>query len=313
MKASRSNNLTGALRHRNFALIWTGQFVSLVGQGIFTVALPLEVLRTKGTGLDLGVVMAARTLPAVLLLLAGGALVDRWSRRLVMLISDAVCGVAAGIVAVLIATGHQGLWLLAILSAVFGVASAFFKPASSAIMPEVLPADQLLSASSLNSLSQSFCKYLIGPVTGGVLVATVGTAWAFGLNAASFLFSAVLLLFVTRTGKPKPVAPGGSLAAEIREGLQYCRAQAWLWWSMIGVGVATVACYAPIVLLVPLLVEVKFGGGGLSLGLVFGASGVGGAIAAAAASKWPPGRPLRATWLAWSGVGLAAIATALAP
>ncbi|MFE7563237.1 MFS transporter [Kitasatospora sp. NPDC057500] len=303
--------ITAALRHRDFALLWSGQLVSLAGDGIFTVALPLEVLRRTGRAFDLGIVVTARTVPAVLLLLAGGALVDRLSRRLVMLVSDLCCALAVGLVAVLMATGRAGLWELAALSAVFGVASAFFKPASSAVVPEVLPAELLVSAGSLSSLSHSVAKYLLGPLAGGVLVAAIGNTWAFGLNAVSFAASAVCLALMRRTPRPEP--SGGTLLDGIREGLRYCRSVPWLWWSMIAVGIANITCYAPITVLLPVLVKDVFHGGAVALGALFAAGGVGGALAAASAGRRPPRRRMTAIWAAWSGVGAATVALALAP
>ena len=176
MSADPGPRVTGALRHRDFALLWAGQTVSLAGNGVFTVALPLEVLRLTGSSLELAVIVSARTVPAVLLLLVGGTLVDRMSRRLVMLVSDAVCAVCVGAVALLLAVGKAGLWELAALSAVFGAASAFFKPASTAITADILPPGLLMSASSLSSLSASLAQYLVGPLAGGIIVAATGPA-----------------------------------------------------------------------------------------------------------------------------------------
>src|SRR5579859_1874492 len=247
MPGKPAPRVTGALRHRDFALLWSGQTVSLVGNGVFTVALPLEVLRLTGSPVQLALIVAARTVPAVLLLLLGGTVVDRMSRRLVMLASDSVCGACVGAVAILIAAGAAGLWELAVLSAVFGVANAFFKPASTAITPDILPPELLVPASSLSSLSQSLAQYLLGPLAGGLIVAATGTAWAFGHDAVSFAVSAGCLAVMRPT--PRPAGPGSPLREGIAEGLRYCRSQPWLWWSMIALGIGNLACYVPLVVL----------------------------------------------------------------
>ncbi|MGH3149699.1 MAG: MFS transporter [Streptosporangiaceae bacterium] len=303
---------TAALRQRDFALLWSGQTVSLAGNGVFTVALPLEVLRLTGSSLDLALIVSARTIPAVVLLLVGGTLVDRLPRRLVMLVSDGCCGLSVGLVAVLIAAGRGRLWELATLSAAFGVASAFFKPASTAITPEIVPGELLVSASSLSSLSQSLAQYLLGPLAGGVIVAATGTAWAFGIDAVSFAVSAGCLAAMRPVARP--AASGAPMLDGIREGLRYCRSQPWLWWSMIAVGVANFACYVPLAVLEPLLVRHVFLAGPLALGVLYSASGAGGALASVLAVRWPaPRRPVVAIWAAWAGAGLAAVLLGLAP
>lgn len=300
------------LRERDFALLWSGQTVSLAGNGVFTVALPLEVLRLTGRPIDLGLVASARTIPTVLLLLAGGTVVDRVSRRTVMLVSDCVCGISVGLVALLIATGRSGVWELAALAAVFGLASAFFKPASTAIVADILPHELLLPASSLTSLSQSAAQFLLGPLLGGLIVAFTGNAWAFGLDAISFVVSAACLAAMHRTEPP----PGESspMLAGMREGVRYCRSQPWLWWSMIALGIANLACFVPFAIMETLLVRRVFHAGPVALGMMFAASGVGGALASVYAARRPaPRRRVGAMWAAWAGAGAAVAALGLAP
>lgn len=300
------------LRERDFALLWSGQTVSLAGNGVFTVALPLEVLRLTGRPLDLGLVASARTIPTVLLLLAGGTVVDRVSRRTVMLASDCVCAISVGMVAVLIAAGRSGVWELAALSAVFGFASAFFKPASTAIVADILPHELLLPASSLISLSQSAAQFLLGPLLGGLIVAFTGSAWAFGLDAISFAVSAACLAAMHRTEPP----PGESspMLAGMREGVRYCWSQPWLWWSMIALGIANLACFVPFAIMETLLVRRVFHAGPVALGIMFAASGVGGALASMYAARRPaPRRRVGTMWAAWAGAGAAAAALGLAP
>jgi len=303
---------TSALRHRDFALLWSGQTVSLVGNGVFTVALPLEVLRLTASPLKLALIVGARTVPAVLLLLVGGTVVDRMSRRLVMLISDSICGACVGAAAILIATGAARLWELAALSAVFGVASAFFKPASTAITPDILPPELLVSASSLSSLSQSLAQYLVGPLAGGIIVAATGTAWAFGLDAISFVVSSGCLAAMhpglRPADSPSPLLEG------IREGLRYCRSQPWLWWSMIAVGIGNLACIVPLAIFQPLLVRQVFHAGPAALGVMYAASGAGGVLTSLCVARRPaPRRRVAAIWAGWSGAGLAAVGLGLAP
>jgi Transmembrane secretion effector len=300
-----------SLRHRDFALLWSGQAVSLAGNGVFTVALPLEVLRLGGSSVDLALVISARTIPMVLLMLAGGTVVDRVSRRMVMLVSDAGCGILVAAAAVLIALGRMSIWELALLGVGFGIASAFFKPASSAIVPDILPSDALMSASSMSTLSQSLTQYLLGPLAGGLIVAAVGSAWAFGIDAASFVVSAACLTAMHRTRRPP--ASGTRWLEGLREGIGYCRSQAWLWWSMIAVGVTNFVCVSPLTVLQPLLVTRLFHGGSVALGLMYCSSGIGGAIASLCASRWPPRRRVMVIWVAWASAGAGVVGLGLSP
>lgn len=312
MSQQRARGLA-ALHYRDFALLWSGQAVSVVGDGIFTVALALAALRLSRGSLGLSLVLAARSLPNVIFALAGGVLVDRLPRRMVLFASDAVRGLVVGGVAVLTATGRIRLWQLVVMSVVFGIADAFFFPASTAVVPELVPAEALVSASALTSTTQSVAGFLLGPAFGGVLVASIGTAWAFGLNAASFAVSAGCLLGMrARPGRGRPT--GHSMIAQIREGLSYCRSQPWLWWSLLVAGVANFICYSPLGVLEPLLVTRVFHAGALALGLVFAAGGLGGMAASLlVARSGVPRRRITAMWLGWSAAGLAALALAWSP
>jgi MFS family permease len=309
LKGLRSS--AAALHYRDFALLWSGQSVSLVGNGMFTVALPLEVLRLDGSSLDLALVVSARTIPMVLMMLAGGTVVDRISRRAVMLVSDICSGTLVATAAVLTALDEIHIWELALLGAGFGLANAFFKPASTAIVTDILPPKALMSASSLSTLSQSLTQFLVGPLAGGILVAAFGIAWAFGIDAASFIVSAACLAAMQQTRRP--TASGTRLIAALREGVRYCRSQAWLWWSIIAVGVTNIVCISPLAILQPLLVARVFHGGSIGLGLIYSSSGVGGATASLCASRWPPRRRVMSIWVSWASSGAGVVALGLAP
>ncbi|MHB2023596.1 MAG: MFS transporter [Mycobacteriales bacterium] len=302
-----------ALRYRDFALLWSGQAVSVIGDGIFTVALALAALRLSGGAVGLALVLAARSLPNVVFALVGGVVVDRLPRRLVLLASDSVRGLVVGAVAAFDATGLLRLWQLVVMSVAFGVADAFFFPASTAVVPELVPEEALVSASALTSTTQSVAGSLVGPAFGGVLVAVIGTGWAFGLNAVSFGVSAGCLLAMrTRPGRARPSE--GNMLASIREGVGYCRSQKWLWWSLLAAGAANFLCFSPLGVLEPLLVRRVFHAGAVALGIVFAAGGAGGMLASLAVARLgAPRRKITAMWIGWSAAGLATLGLAWAP
>ena len=304
--------MSAALRHRDFALLWSGQSVSLVGDGMFIVALAIETLRIDKRPTALSFVLAARLLPMVLLLLIGGAVVDRVPRRRTMIVSDATRGMAVAAIAVLVATGAIQLWELVVMCAVFGTADAFFYPASTAVVPEILPVELLMQGSALTATSRTVAQVLAGPALGGILVASLGTAWAFALDGASFLVSAACLVAM----KSQPRSPGArrSLFKEVGEGLRYCRSQPWLWMTILAAGLANFAAFSPLGVLVPLLVRNVLHQGPLALGLVLAAGGLGGAVTSLALARYGAPR-LRITfmWLSWGVASASIIGLALAP
>jgi predicted MFS family arabinose efflux permease len=309
------------LHNRNFALLWVGQTVSIAGNGIFTVALPLEVFRFTGSAFDLAVVVSASTLPMVLLLLFAGAIVDRVSRRLVMLLTNTASGLAVTLMAVLIATGQVRLWMLIVLSLVTGTSLSFFLPASSAILRDIVPPELMVNAVSLRALSTALAQYMAGPLLGGVIVATLGTAWAFSLDAVSFLVSvgclAAMSRIVRRTaGDAAKVSrrAGTRLLADIGAGLRYCRSQAWLWWSLLGMSAGNFACFVPIIVLEPLLVRHLIGRAAVALGLIYAANGAGGALASLYITRYgAPRKRIAAIWGALSGSGVGTVLLGISP
>jgi MFS family permease len=301
-----------ALRHRDFALLWSGQSVSLVGDGVYTVALALETLRIDNHPLALSLVLAARLLPTVLFLVAGGVIVDRVPRRLAMLASDSIRGVAVGVVAVLVAVGTLQIWELVVISAVFGAADALFYPAATAVTPEILPAELLLQGSALNHTSQTVAQALIGPALGGLVVATLGYEWGFAIDALSFAVSAGCVLAMASRSRPEP--SGNSPLAEAREGLRYVRSQRWLWVSLAGAGLANFAAFSPLGVLMPLLVRNVLHQGPLALGLVLAAGGVGGGATAAVVARFgAPRRRITSMWIGWAVSAAGIVGLSLAP
>ena len=168
--SERTSGTWSSLRHRNFALLWLGQSVSMTGDGIFAVALAIVALDVDHSPAGLSYVLAARIIPTVAFLLLGGAVADRVSRRLLMLASDLARGIVVGAVTVLLALGHLTIAELVVMSLLFGVADAAFSPASTAIVPEIVPEGLLVNANALRSTSQTVAQSLLGPALGGLVV-----------------------------------------------------------------------------------------------------------------------------------------------
>lgn len=210
-----------ALRSRRFALLWSGQTISALGDGAFFTALAWQVLILTGSGTAMGLALVAETVPIVLFMLIGGIVADRLPRRLTLLWSDGGRAIVTLAVAGLGIAGLLQFWHLLALAFLFGLAEAFFRPAYQSIPPELVPADDLPSANALTSLSRNVST-LIGPAIGAALVGLSSASLAFAFDGLTFILSAVCLALMGRVGSrmeggaaPAVLAAGGS-----REGVE---------------------------------------------------------------------------------------------
>ena len=304
--------LPQALRHRDYALLWSGQTISVVGDGIYTIAIALEALRISNHASTLAYVEAARVAPNALFLIFAGALVDRLPRRLVVLGANASRGAAVAVLAALGMAHALNLTELVVLSAVVGVGDAFFYPAYRAIMPELLPADLLTQGNAFNSASQTVGASFLGPAIGGVIVAAGGTTTAFALDAGTFVVSALCLIMMAHV--PPPAASGRSVVTDARQGIRWTTRQRWLWYGILAVGVANFAAFAPMAVTIPLIVRDALHQGPVAYGATFAAAGVGGLLAAVVAGRLgSPKRRMSMIWAAWAAASIALAGVGIAP
>jgi predicted MFS family arabinose efflux permease len=300
------------LRDRDFRLFWTGNLVSLLGDGIFTVALALEALRVDHQPTGLAYVLAARAVVGVALSMVGGVVVDRIPRRTAMVAADLARGAAIGLIAVLVAAHAITLLDLLLMAIVVGAADALGGPAFLALIPELVPIEQITQANALNSTSSELAVNLIGPAVGGVAVAAVGTAAAFGVDAASFLVAIVCLSLLRARARPE--ASGKSVLAEAAEGVRYILSRRWLLILLIGAAIANLVGLGPYMVLVPVLVRHALHGSPLELGLVYASAGAAGVVASLIVARLGSPRHLLETmWAAYGSAGLFLAAVSIAP
>jgi DHA3 family tetracycline resistance protein-like MFS transporter len=297
--------LSAPLRHRDFRLLWSGMCASLLGDGVFIVAMAWQVYALSGSPTALALVGIAMTIPTVVFLLLGGVVADRYDRRLVMLAADVWRALAVGGLAALSLTGAIELWHVAALVALYGAGTAFFGPAFDGIVPDVLPASELAQANSLDQLVRPLALRLAGPALGGLLIQTVGIGAAFALDAATFVLSAATLLAMSARRPPAGARPA-SVAAEMRTGLEYVRRHAWLWGTLVIAAIAYLLFMGPTEVLVPFIVKHELGGSAGDLGLVFAAGGAGSVgCAIAIGRRGLPRRDITFMYLAWTAGTLA--------
>lgn len=248
----------GALRERQFRLLFTGQIVSLLGDAITGVALAFAVLDLTGSATDLGYVFAAKTVPLVGFLLVGGVFADRLPRRAVMLAADVTRFGTQGTVALLILTHHARIWEIVILQAISGTASAFFNPASTGLTPMTVSPERLQQANALRGLSMASTG-IIGSVISGALVAGVGAGWALAVDAASFAVSAY---FLAQLQLPAHVTlPPQSFLADLREGWHEFASRTWVWVIVVAASVGNMMT-SVFVVLGALVAKTSLGGAG---------------------------------------------------
>jgi len=175
------------LREKNFRMLWIGGTISLMGDQFYLVALPWLVLQQTGSAVAMGAIMMAGAIPRALLMLMGGAVTDRISPRKIMMATASARTLCVTVIGVLVWLRILQTWELYALAFAFGVADAFAAPASSAYTPSLLKREQLVAASSV-SQSTAQLTTIVGPVPAGFVIKALGLAWAFFIDAISFLF-----------------------------------------------------------------------------------------------------------------------------
>lgn len=246
--------LLSALKHRSFALLWSGQAISHLGDSLYRVALAWWVLEKTGSATAMGTVLVFSMTPMLIFLLLGGVAVDRFPRIRLMLGSDLLRGLVTTIVAGLAFANLLEVWHVYIASVVFGFVDAFFQPAYVATVPEITPRESLNSANALTNLSRQLTG-TAGPAIGAAIVALGGTSIAFALDAASFFISAAFLLPIPPLPARAVSQAGRNIIADLREGLGAVAANPWLWVTITLAALGNVTAGGPLAVALPFLIK----------------------------------------------------------
>jgi predicted MFS family arabinose efflux permease len=203
------------LRQRNFALLWSGGLISMIGDWAMITALPFEIYRRTGSTVATGAMVLAFLVPSIALGSVGGVFVDRWDRQRLMVVINLVLAVA---ILPLLAIDALGIWVAFVVLLMMSTLDQLFSPAEGALLPNLLEnaEDDLVTANALNGLNNHLAR-LIGPVIGGIVVATGGLLAVTMIDAASFLVSAALIASI-RTAHGRAVR---------HDSLEHAAATAW--------------------------------------------------------------------------------------
>ena len=203
--------------------LWTASTISNLGDGVFIVALPLLAARLTRSELSISFVGVAAALPWLLLSLPIGVLVDRIDHRILMVRADVFRCAVIGTLTIVVATGHAEVWMLWIAAGCLGVAEVFFDNASQALVPSIVPIEQLEKANGRRFAAEVAANSFVGTLIGSLLF--VAALWLpFGVDATSFAIAAVLVFSIQLSAKqppPTPIANRPRIRSDIKEGLQW--------------------------------------------------------------------------------------------
>jgi MFS family permease len=275
------------LRQRDFRLLFGAYAVSVFGDRMVNIALAFAVLELGGSASEVGIVLASRTLPLVGSLLIGGVVADRVSRRAVMVTADLARLATQGVLAALLIAGEPAVWVVAVLAGLTGAATGFFNPASTGLMPAVVPSAQLQQANGLRATAMSGGE-ILGPAVAGVLVASAGPGWALAIDAATFGVSAALLAGLSVA--PRLARETSSFVADLKGGWEAFHTRTWVWTFVAAAALANLVWGAWSVL-GPVIAERELGGAAV-WGSILAAIGVGALAGALLGIRVRPRRPL---------------------
>ncbi len=294
-------------RHREYRLLVISMAASLFASGLWLVAIVYQVIALGGGPTELSVVATATAVGLLVSALGGGVAADRLPKRALLLGVEGVRVVAAATAGVLAVTGVLQLWHLAVIAFVLGAAEAFFFPAYSAILPTLLPADELLAANGVEGTLRPVAQQALGPALAGVLVGAFSPSAALLLAAGIYALAAITLVAMRRVAIV-PSAERTSVLGDMAEGFRYLFSTGWLFATLAFATLYVLVLIGPLEVLLPFAVREQTGGGASSFALVLGAFGLGGAIGSLVVSSWRlPRRYLTTMNLLW-GAGAAPLA-----
>jgi MFS family permease len=298
--------------HRRFTLLWSGEAVSLFGDQFYMVALPWLVFQLTGSAVALGTLMLLAGLPRAVLMLIGGALVDRISPRGIMLASNLARMVLTALLALLLAIGQLQIWMLYVIALCFGAFDAFYHPAAMSIVPSLVPAPALQRSNAVIQGTMQLAQTL-GPGMAGVLVKAAGVATGIALDSFTFAFTSVTLFLIGGPGGEgrRPIGELGanSILADIRRTIQAVAKDTVLSSLIVVTVFVNFALIGPMVVGPAVLARDRFAGGVADYGVMLSAMGVGSLLGMGLAGILKPKRmgPPILGLLASAGVALAGL------
>lgn len=277
-----------ALRERDFRVLLGAQWTSLLGDAMLLAALPFAVFAIGGSASHVGLAFAANALSLTALLLAGGVAGDRLAQRTVLIAADCVRAAAQIGIGVLLVLGEAQLWHLIAAQAVLGAGAAFALPALTGLVPQTVDDERLQGASALRGLGLSSAG-IAGPAIAAAVVVGAGAGWAFVVDGATFLVSALLVARLRAGGEPGE--RGEPVMRQLLEGWWEFRRRTWVWVVVCQFALVNAFVLAPFYVLGAAVAAESLGGAGAWAAILAG-SGAGALAGGVVALRWQPSRPL---------------------
>ncbi|HVE58235.1 MAG TPA: MFS transporter [Pyrinomonadaceae bacterium] len=288
-----------ALKHRNYQYFFIGQLLSLIGTWMQSVAQAWLVYRLTGSTVLLGLISFSGQIPVFLLAPVGGAIADKYNRQRILQITQTAAMILASVLTILTLTDSIQVWHIFVLSALLGLANAFDIPTRQAFIVDIVKREDLTNAIALNSSMFNGAR-IVGPAVAGLLVASVGEGWCFGINAVSYI--AVLTgLFLIKIQSQKKVPMPGSAISNIVEGFKFVAKTSPVRSLLLLLGLISLMG-SPYAILMPIFADQILHGGASGLGILMGASGVGALAGALALAARKSLRGL-GRWIAFASAG----------
>ncbi|QKJ17864.1 MFS transporter [Yersinia kristensenii] len=265
-----------------FRNLFFARLLTVLGNGIAPIALAFAVLDIGGSATDLGLVVAARSIFNVAFLLIGGVLADRYSRSMVLLSSSTLAAVSQGVVAWLVLDGTATIMGLAVLGTINGAAAGIALPASSAMVPQTVPAYNLRAANAFIQVG-IYAGTVIGASLGGILTSAIGPGWGLAVDALGFAASAPLYFFI-RTNPVLALSSNTHILQDLREGWKEFIARTWVWAIVAQFTIINAAFSGVVMILGPIIADDSFGRA--SWGMIVAAESVGLIIGSFIALRW---------------------------
>ena len=291
-------------RFREYRLLIAALSLSIFAEGMWAVVMALQVIELSNDPASLSLVATCLGVGLVAFLLVGGIAADRMNQRAIIIAVETVNVAAVSVVAVLALSGVLQIWHLALAATALGIAAAFFFPAYSAILPRILPAEQLLAANGVEGVVRPVFQRAVGPAIAGVVVGA--TFPGLGAVVVAVLFAIGLLLLVAT--RPALKAPAHQqdqepqrVLRDLRDGFVFVLGTPWLLWTLLFASLFVLVVLGPIEVLLPFIANRRFADGAQMYGFILAFFGVGSALGALAVSSWRlPRRYLTVMMAMWS-------------
>lgn len=285
--------MAGPFSLPDFRFLFSARAISYVGTYLAPIAVAFAILDNGGGATAVGLGFAAWTAAQVAMLVVGGVVGDRISRRVVMIGSDVASAAVRTTMGVLLVSGHAQVWQLIVLQGCGGAAVAFYSPASYGLVREVVPEEMLQQANGLLATAR-YAAFPLGAAIGGSIVALIGPGQALLVDAGTYAASALLLSQIRVASIARA---GAGFVQELREGWSAFVEQTWVWVLVVYVSLYFLLTYAPFFVLGPYIAKQSMNGASSWWPVVAG-EGVGALLGGLAGYRWrPPGRPMVTTGL----------------